>query len=339
MSKKIIANIFNYAVQEGAKDLIIENNSKKININYLFPGGEERSFDLPKKLDKELSSTLRQVLALAPDDLAIKKYCKIKNKNGCFNFYLTIVPSVSGEKMVINMIPKENKLFHLKQLGLQGKDLKTLQAALKLHSGLILISSPLGQGRDTTLNSLLQELDTPNRSSYFFGGDLGSHFDNINCLANTKNNWHKLLSLDSDIIITEIAKEEDLKDAFMAATTGRLVISTINANSVWEVMLAVLKLKLPLKLKLESLKIITNQRIAPLKRSGAKAISKKNNGRQNIGLFEILPLTQTINKFLLKEENNKVKKNFWEKLSRLAMSDGYKPLSFDQEKKVKNGLI
>jgi type II secretory ATPase GspE/PulE/Tfp pilus assembly ATPase PilB-like protein len=339
MSKKIIANIFNYAAQEGAKDMIIEKLPQKISINYLFPNGETRTFGLPEKLEEELRTTLRQVLSLAPDDLTVKKYCKLKNRSGCLNFYLTILPSSNGEKMIVNLTPKENKLLRLKQLGLQSKQVKNLQAAIKHRSGLILIGSPVCQGKGTTLYSLLQELDVIGRSSYFLGDGLEYHLDNINCLTNTQNNWNIVLNLDSDVIITEITKEEDLKNTFMAATTGRLVLATINANSVWEIMLAVLKLKLPLKLKLDSLRLITNQRIIPLKRSRLKMAYRKKNERQNIGLFELLTLTPEIKKFLLEEEGNKAKENFWENLSRLALKNGYEPLSYDKQKKIKNGLI
>lgn len=339
MSKKIISNIFNYATQEGAKDMVIEKLPKKISINYLFPNGEERTFGLPEKLEEELRATLRQVLSLAPNDLTVKKYCKLKSKSACFNFYLTILPSHNGEKMIVNLAPKEKKSLRLKQLGMQSKDVKVLQAAIKHHSGLILISSPACQGKGTTLYSLLQELDTTSRSAYFLGDGLEYHLDNINCLTNTKNNWNRVLNLDSDVIITEITKEEDLNNTFMAATTGRLVLATINANSVWEVMLAVLKLKLPLKLKLDSLRLITNQRVVPLKRSHLKMAYQKTNERQAIGLFELLTLSPEIKKFLLEEEGNKTKENFWENLSRLALKNGYEPLSFDKQKKIKNGLI
>lgn len=339
MSKKIISNIFNYAVQEGAKDLIIESNPKKVNISYLFSGGEERSFDLPKKLENDLGSSLRQVLKLAPEDLVAKKYCKIRNKSGHFNFYLTIISSSTGEKMIINISPRENRLLRLKQLGMQRQEIKTMQTALRRRSGLILISSPLDQGKSTTLYAVLKELNTENRSLYFLGDDPEYHFDNINCLANTRNNWDKLLCLDSDIIVTDITKESDLKKSLTAAATGRLVISTINANSVWEVLLAILKVKLPLKLKLDCLSLITNQRVVPLKRNNLKKTYKKTSRRKNIGIFEILTLIPKIKKYILEKEDTEMKKSFWENLNHLALKNGHEPLSYDQKKKIKNGLI
>ncbi len=330
MSKKIISHIFNYALSEGAHGLVIESAPQKVALRYRFPGGEERSFGLPKKLEKNLGLALRQLLSIAPDELTMKKYCKIEDSNCRLTFYLTILPARSGEKIIINILPKNNRLLRLEQLGLQRNHLKTIKAALHKNSGLILLSSPHGQGKSTTLYSLLQKINTPDRSLYFLGSKLEYPLEGINNLPATKNNWAKILQLDSDIIITEIKTEDDLRDATAAAATGRLVLSTITADSVWEILAGYLKMKMPLKLKLDSLKLIINQRIVDLKRT------KK---RQAIGLFEVLELTPNIKKHLLGTKLETAAEKFWEKLGRLALKEGYEPLSFDKQKKIKDGLL
>lgn len=339
MSKKIIANLFNYAAREGAKDLVIEGVPDKLALNYHFHDGEQRSFGLPKKLEKDLGRTLRQILKLAPDELTTKKYCKIEDKNYQLTFYLTIAPAGAGEKIIINIIPKNDNLLSLKQLGLQRYQLTVIKKNLTRRSGLILISAPHGQGKSTTLYSLVQELNTPSRSLYFIGGRLEHKLDGLNNLQATKNNWAKVLSLDSDVIVTEINCEEDFHLASSAAATGRLVLATINANSVWEVLLAYLKLKLPLKLKLDSLKLIINQRLAPLKRANIKQAKKTKIKRHEIGLFETLEITPAICKYIQEMATEKNKDKFWEKLGRLALKEGYEPLSFDHQKKTNNGLL
>ncbi len=46
-----------------------------------------------------------------------------------------------------------------------------------------------------------------------------------------------------------------------------------------------------------------------------------------------------VKKFLLESAKNKEQKNFWEKVGRIAIKDGYEPLSVDNAEKIKNGLI
>lgn len=337
MSKKIISNLFNYATRAGAKDLIIENWPEKISVNCLFPDGRENSFTLPAKLEKELGSTLRQVLKLAPDDLITRRYCQLENRAYHLSFYLTIIPGRTGERIVINIVSKEEKPLRLNQLGLQNNNLKTLKTALKKKSGLIIVSSPNNQGKSTTLSSLLRELNDSARSLYFLGGGFGRREDNIIYFPEAEDNWDKAIHLDSDIIATEITSEDKLKDAIYAAATGRLVLITLKADSVWEIMSAILRIKLPLKLKLDCLKLIINQRVVPLGR--AITDQKKKNNRKNIGIFETLELYPDLKDFILAAKNDKKKENFWEKLGRLALVNGYQPLSADKNKKIKNGLI
>jgi type II secretory ATPase GspE/PulE/Tfp pilus assembly ATPase PilB-like protein len=339
MSKKIIHHLFNYAAQEEAKGFTIESAPEKVALNYKFPGGEERSFGLPKKLEKDLSLALRQVLKLAPDELTTKKYCKIEDKNYRLSFHLTIIPSQFGEKIIINIIPKNHQLLSLKQLGMQKNNQKIIQDFLHHNAGLALISSPHGQGKNTSLYTLLKELSgSTDRSIYLIADRPEYKIDGVNNLLNTKNVWDKILNIDSEIIATEINTPEELKNATLVAESGRLVIASITANSVWEVLLAYLKLKLPLKQKLDSLKIILNQRITPLTRS-PKKISLKKRVRKEIGLFEILEITPTIKKFLIESEDNNTKDKFWEELSQLALKDGYEPLIYDRAQKIKNGLV
>lgn len=339
MSKKIIKSLFNYAAREGAKDLIIEGVPERIDLNYRFEDGEERSFGLPKKLEKDLSLALRQILKLAPDELTTKKYCKIEDKNFQLTFYLTISPSGSGEKIIINIIPKSPHLLRLKQLGIERQSLKLIEKALKRKSGLILVSSPHGQGKSMTLYSLLQELNTPDRNIYFIGNRLEHEISGVNNLPISNNNWQKIMNHDSDIIVSEISTEEDFKNASAAAATGRLVLASITANSVWEVLLAYLKLKQPLKLKLDSLRLIINQRLAPLKRASLKTKRTKRIKRHEIGLFEVFELSPTIKHYIDDAAADKNKDKFWEKLGRLALKEGYEPISFDHKKKTKNGLL
>jgi len=338
MSKKILSNLFNYAAREKAKSFTIESVPEKIALNYKFDDGEERCFGLPKKLEKNLSLALRQILKLAPDELTTKKYCKVEDKDFRLNFHLTILPAQFGEKIIINIIPKNHKLLGLKQLGLQKNHLTTIRSFLSLGSGLALLSSPHGNGKNTSLYTLLKELDSSSRSIYFIGDNPEYKLEGINNLENNKNNWSKILTIDSEVIATEINTNEDFKNVTLAASSGRLVIASITANSVWEVMLAYLKLKLPLKQKLDCLKLIINQRIVPLKRSPKKPHSKTSK-RKDIGLFEILEMTPGVKKFLLEAEDDKLKEKFWEKLGTLALKSGYEPLSYDRQKKIKNGLI
>ena len=336
MNKKIIKTLFHYASQEKAATVVIEDRAEEIGLDYRLLDGSKKSFSLPKKLEDNLINNLRQVLKVAPGELLTKKYCKIYDQNYHLAFYLTILPNKNGERLIINIIHQEQKLWRLEQLGFQRSSLLYLQKLEKIHSGLILVSAPIGQGKSATLNALAQKLNNPQHNLYFFDKYPNIKMPGINYLALNQKNWETVLRHDCEaIILPEINDEDTLKKALLAASTGRLVLGALSADSVWEVLLKIFKLKLPLKLKLDGTKIIINQRLVPLKNSAGRQPGR----RQLIGLFETLNLNSEMKKFILKEGASAKKDNFWEKLTSLALNTDFKPLQYDLQKKIRDGLV
>lgn len=324
MSQKIITKILNFAASEGADNLVITKRSNQLILDCYFSEMEKRSLVLPKRLEQKLFSSLRKMLSISPGDLTAQKYCKLEHSAGCLNFYLTILPEANGEKIIINLIKKPTTLWRLNQLGLERKDLQDLKKSLTLKSGLIIISSPEAAGRSATLNSLLLGLSDTNKSVYALAKHHSFEVPGIASLAPTAANWEKILRLDSEIIFADdLVGTRDLENAIRAAASGRLVFGTIKADNSFSVLTEILKIKLPLKLKLDSLKMIVNQRLAVLKRKASKT---KRDERQEIGLFEILKITPAIKKFLIEAQDNEPK-NYLKELEKLAIKDGFNKLN------------
>lgn len=340
MSKKIITKIFKYAAHEEASGLSLENRQQNISLDYFFPTGENRSFTLPKKLEKELNNNLQQILNFAPDELVRKKYCKITDPGYSLSFYLTITPAKFGHRTIIKVVPKNKKLFRLNQLGLGRKQLKTIRERLIKKSGLIIVSSPDNQGKNTTFRALLNEIDKPEISAYALGYKTEHEFANISHLAANKNNWDKVLKLDSDIIITPLDSSENWSQAIYAANTKRLVFGILSANSAWEVLATILKLDEKLSEKIKNLSLIINQRLFPLKRPhDSKKSRLTSSKRETLALFEFLEINDTLKKWLIARGKKKDKKNFWHDLAKLSLENNYHSLKADYQEKKKNGLI
>lgn len=336
MSQKIIAKIFNYAASEGADNLVIAKRADQLVLDCYFPGRDKQSLVLPKRLEKELFSNLRKILAVAPGEFIAKKYCKLPHKSGCLNFYLTILPEANGEKIIINLISRPFTLWRLNRLGLQKPELQEIKKSLKLKAGLVIISSPEGEGKSATLNSLLLELDDPSKSVYSLQGQAAYEVPGVVSLPPSETNWNRLLSLDSEIIFTDSLDEpRSLEHAFRAAASGRLVFGTMTAADSFEALHKIMEAKLPLKLKLDNLKMIVNQRLAEMKRKPGKA---SRDRRKEIGLFEILRITPAMKKLLLEKVGQKSDSRDKE-LERIALEEGFRPLAHDRLKKKKEGLI
>ncbi len=336
MSQKIITKIFNYAAGEGADNLVITKWANQLILDCYFPGRAKQSLVLPKKLEQELFSNLRRILSIAPGEFAAQKYGRLPHRTGCLNFYLTILPEAGGEKMIINLIKKPATLWRLNQLGLQRSELQEIKKSLGLKSGLVLIGSPADGGKSATLNSLLLELNDSRKSVYSFLKHRAYEIPGIVSLAPTATNWEKILTLDSEIILADDLDETNaLELAIRAATSGRLVFGTVKADNSWEILEKIIALPLPLKLKLDSLKMIVSQRLAVLKRKTKKTDLSQ---RRAIGLFEILKITPALKKFLIEARGQEFK-SYQAKLEKLALKNGFRPLTDDLFRKTKDGLI
>lgn len=299
MSKKIVTNIFNYARHEGAHSLVVSNQKNQVSLDFYFQDGTCNSLALPQKLEQCFFSNLRQVLAIAPGELLTKKYTKIREKGCNLNLSLTVLPDGQGEKVVINISQPTGQAWRLNQLGLDRNDLKALRQALQARSGLIIIASPAAGGKSTTLHSCLEELASDNLNIYAFIDNIKAPITGVNSLAANSANWDKVLQHDSDVIaVDNLEDENNFWHAFRAATSGRLVIGTVTASSAEEALEKIHQVNLPLKLKLDSLKMIISQRLTALKRP---AKGSKSDPRQVIGQFTVLSLSPEERKKLEKK--------------------------------------
>jgi type II secretory ATPase GspE/PulE/Tfp pilus assembly ATPase PilB-like protein len=332
MNKKIVHKFFHYADQTGATNFMVSSLGKKIILDYSFPGGDRQSFSLPPDVGQDLLAGLRQILHLKPGELVNSRPARLISSPGHFDFQMTVVPDKNREKIIISLQNKEQTLWRLNQLGCQSDQLKDLKNFLRQRSGLLIASSPAGQGRSTTALALAEALISEDKNIYVLEDDPVVSRDGLNFLKQTPTNWSRVLNHDSDIIMADpLDKPENLANAIRAAASGRLVIGTLTAASSFEVLALVLKLSLPLKLKLDNLKMIINQRLADLNHSIRPA---NKNKRQTIGLFEILKITPELKKALTPDANLNNQK-FWTKLINQTIATGWQPLEFDRQKKRK----
>lgn len=337
MSYKIIKNLFSYALQEGASDLVISGAPARLFLNYRFPDGSEKTFSLPKKLEKNLFASLYQLMMIAPGELTVKKPGRFSHKKQDFAFYLTILPEHDQEKIIISIIDKKTPPFSLAQLGLQAADLKNLQTGLKKRSGLIVVSAPTGAGKSTTLRALLADLDAESLNIYVLSATpAAAPLPGINYLKINSDNLNHVLRHDSDVIaIDDVSKVEILSAAVRAATSGRLVLISFPAHNSLEALFKILKLPLAWETKISALNLILSQNLAKLKR---KKLSRKNF-RDTIGLFEVLKFSAPLKRLLQHSENDWNKKDWLLKFAQTAEAEGFRTIAEDRRKKIKTGLL
>ncbi len=151
---------------------------------------------------------------------------------------VSIVPTFYGENMVMRLLVGHAKMLSLEDLGLNDRDLKAVSASIKKSYGMILATGPTGSGKTTSLYSVLQILNTRDRSIITIEDPVeyavpGVTQIPVNAQAGLTfaTGLRSIVRQDPNtIMVGEIRDEETANIAVNAAMTGHLLLSTLHTN-------------------------------------------------------------------------------------------------------------
>lgn len=152
------------------------------------------------------------------------------------------VPTSNGLEDVVLRLLAGSKALPLSQIGLNQKDLATLQMVARKPYGLILVCGPTGSGKTTTLHSLISDINTESRKIWTAEDPIEITQQGLRQVqVNSRIGWtfaaamRTFLRADPDVImIGEVRDEETARIAIEASLTGHLVMSTLHTNSAAE---------------------------------------------------------------------------------------------------------
>lgn len=156
------------------------------------------------------------------------------------NLRVETVPTVFGMDAVMRLFNMRLELLRLDNLGLSGQESAVVNEVIQHPTGMVLIVGPTGSGKTTTLYSLINTLNTPERKIITLedpveynmpgvvqipvAGELEGH--------NFAERLRAVLRLDPDVVMVgEIRDPDTAKTALQGALTGHLVMSTFHASS------------------------------------------------------------------------------------------------------------
>ena len=249
---KLVNSILYDALKAGASDIHIEST----------PGGFAVKFRIDGVLDHALNvsgvETAEHVVSrlkvLAELDIAERRV----PQDGSFMVHagardidlrLSIMPSIHGEDAVIRVLDKRAMIeaygeLTLDALGFDAESLQTLRRLASEPYGMLLVTGPTGSGKTTTLYGALSEIHDGRSKiitiedpvEYQLPGILQIPVNEKKGLTFAKG-LRSILRHDPDkIMVGEIRDEETAEIAVQSALTGHLVLTTVHANNVFDVL-------------------------------------------------------------------------------------------------------
>lgn len=148
------------------------------------------------------------------------------------------VPAKDGEKIVIRVLDPDSVQPKLGSLGITRID-EWRRGFNQMH-GLCLCCGPTGQGKTTTLNATIREIDRFGKSVYTVEDPVEYRIDyttqvgvNESVGLDFATAVRSFLRADPDVIVVgEIRDEITAKIALRAAETGHLVVSTLHTGDI-----------------------------------------------------------------------------------------------------------
>lgn len=247
---KLVNMIIARAIKEHSTDIHIEPEKNYMRVRYRTDGVMYEVMTTPKRIHPAVVSRIKIMANL---DIAERRIPQdgrftVEMDNRGVDFRVSILPLISGEKVVMRILDKTGALLRLDQLGFSAENKLKMEELVNRPHGMILVTGPTGSGKTTTLYSALNIINDLERNIMTVEDPVEYEFEIINqVIVNIKTGMtfatalRSFLRQDPDVILVgEIRDLETAEIAIQAALTGHLVFSTLHTNSAPESLIRLL---------------------------------------------------------------------------------------------------
>lgn len=246
LADDILAYLVKQTYQLKGSDIHIECQKNAVRIRLRVDGVLHPIAELGYGKYKQLLSSIAiaaNVSTASPDAQTghiNKVYKMATGEDVTVNLRVETVPTVYGYDVVMRIFNLKMELLTLDNLGLSENERANVDDVIKHPTGLVLIVGPTGSGKTTTLYSLINTLNSPERKiitledpvEYFMEGVVQIPVAGDKNEKGFADKLRAVLRLDPDVVMVgEIRDQDTAKTALQGALTGHLVLSTFHASS------------------------------------------------------------------------------------------------------------
>ncbi len=238
---KMVNFILEKALKSRASDIHLEPYEKEFRIRYRVDGALKESFSHTLELYPALVARTKiiSLLDITEKRLPQDGRFRLLLKDRQIDFRVSVLPTYFGEKLVLRVLDRSGIRAGLDKLGFTEKPTRALAEAVKKPYGMILVTGPTGSGKSTTLYSILNSLNTPQKNLMTVEDPIEYQVEGITQTQvqpeiglTFASGLRALLRQSPDIVLVgEIRDSETADIAVKAALTGHLVFSTLHTNS------------------------------------------------------------------------------------------------------------
>lgn len=238
------------ALKAGASDIHLESTLQGLRVKYRIDGVLNEVGGLSGVMQAE--QAISRLKVMSELDIAERRIpqdgrCKVHALGREIDLRVSIMPSVLGEDAVLRVLDRkalsEAQGISLEVLGFAPALLAQIRAQAEAPYGMLLVTGPTGSGKTTTLYGMISEINQGQDKiitiedpvEYQLPGVLQIPVNEKKGLTFARG-LRSILRHDPDkIMVGEIRDGETAQIAVQSALTGHLVLTTVHANNVFDV--------------------------------------------------------------------------------------------------------
>jgi len=268
---KLVNLIITEAIKSNSTDIHIEPLTKQTRVRFRIDGALREVMSPPIGLHPGIVSLVKVMskLNIAERRLPQDGHISLKTAMKSVDVRVSIVPTVTGEKVVMRLLDKGEFGFSLTTLGFTESDLSIFRKWIHRPYGITIVSGPTGSGKSTTLHAALKEIKDIETNIVTVEDPVEYRLDGITQIETKakidltfSRSLRSVLRQDPDIVlIGEIRDEETADIAIKFSLTGHLVFTTLHANDAASTITRMLDIGIAPYLVASSLNLVMAQRL------------------------------------------------------------------------------
>ena len=237
---RLVDSIITGGIDARSSDIHLEPQEPDMRVRYRIDGIMINALEVPVSAQREVISHIK---ILADMDISERRipqdgHISIRHNSRDYDLRVSSLPSTGGEKIVLRILDASKSLQAIDQIITSQADYEKVNSLISKPYGMVLVTGPTGSGKTTTLYSMIQALNTPEKNIVTVEDPVEYHLNGITQVQvkpeinmTFASSLRSILRQDPDIVlIGEIRDLETAEIAVSAALTGHLVLSTLHTN-------------------------------------------------------------------------------------------------------------
>jgi general secretion pathway protein E len=163
---RLVNSVLFQAVRQRASDIHFESFERGLVVRYRIDGVLYPVLTPPKHLQASIIARLKIMagLNIAEKRLPQDGRFAIRTSGKDVDLRVSVLPTSHGERVVLRLLEKENRLLNLSEMGFSKERLAVIHQLIQLAHGIILVTGPTGSGKTTTLYAALSHINAPDKN-------------------------------------------------------------------------------------------------------------------------------------------------------------------------------